>query len=152
MFDRGSHETMRGLGPGALGPGDSLGAAPFFGPGFTSLTADGERRTDVDIARSERAEADLDAMITRRHEARAKTEGHRPSEEMYEESVRRYNAQRARERRAEWAGFHGAPAERHRRTLTNLVAFHEAAAQRYTPDKNNGHHEEDSCGSTRTGI
>jgi hypothetical protein len=144
MFDRGSHETMRGLGPGALGPGDSLGAAPFFGPGFTSLNADGERRTDVDIARSERAEADLDAMITRRHEARVKTDGHRPSEEMYEESVRRHNAQRNAQRRAEWAAFHRRLAEAHRRTLTDLVALHESAAQRYTENNGHNHHEEES--------
>jgi hypothetical protein len=97
----------------------------------------------VDIARSERAEADLDAMITRRHEARVKTDGHRPSEEMYEESVRRHAAQRARERRAEWAAYHRAAAERHRATLGDLVAHHQAEAAKYT--KNNRHHEEDSC-------
>jgi hypothetical protein len=34
-----------------------------------------------DITRSEIVEADLDACISKRHEARVKEEGHRPSEE-----------------------------------------------------------------------
>jgi hypothetical protein len=93
-----------------------------------------------DISRGEATEKDLDAMITRRHEARVKTDGHRPSEEMYEESVPRHNAQR----RAEWAAFHRRLAEAHRRTLPDLVAFHESAAQRYTENNGHNHHEEES--------
>jgi hypothetical protein len=84
----------------------------------------------VDIARSERAERDLDATIERRHDARVKAEGHRPSQEMYEQSVRRYNAQRNAQRRAEWAAFHRQQAERHRATLTDLISHHLDAAER----------------------
>jgi hypothetical protein len=135
MFDDDRHETIESPGPGSLGPGES---APFFGPGFTVLNADGERRTDVDIARSERAERDLDAMIERRHEARVKADGHRPSQEMYAESVRVYNAARERERRAEWAKYHRQQAERHRATLTDLVAFHESMATKLEQDQTRG--------------
>jgi hypothetical protein len=47
----------------------------------------------VDIARGEMVEKELDALITRRHDHCVSSEGHRPSEEMYEESTRRYQEQ-----------------------------------------------------------
>jgi hypothetical protein len=54
MFDDDRHETIESPGPGSLGPEDSLGAsfaaAPFFGPGFTVLNADGERRREENLA------------------------------------------------------------------------------------------------------
>jgi hypothetical protein len=56
----------------------------------------------VDVARAEMVESELDAMIRRRHDKRASEEGHRPSEEMWAQSVRRYNAQQRQRHRAEW--------------------------------------------------
>ena len=72
------------------------------------------------------ADAQIDAFIERR--SRQSTE-QRPEEVMYAESVRRYNAARSKERRAEWYAYHADQAERLRRSLTVLVAFHEAKAQ-----------------------
>jgi hypothetical protein len=102
-----------------------------------------------DSSAGEETEKQLDALITRKHQMRVKTDGHRPSEEMYPESVRRYNAQREQERRAAWAAFHRGQAERHRRTLTDLVVFHEAQAEKYRDE--NAHHEEDSCSARKAG-
>jgi hypothetical protein len=149
MYDDGRHETIESPGPAALGPGESLGAAPFFGPGFTGLNADGERRTDVDVVRAEMVESELDRMIERRDDKRRETDGHRRSEEMYAESVRVYNAARERERRAEWAKYHRQQAERHRATLEALIGHHQAESEKYT--ENNRHHEEDSCSARKAG-
>jgi len=77
---------------------------------------------------AERVWKELDQIIQRRHDQRVKANGHRPSEEIYEASVRHHAAQRERERRAEWAAYHRRQAERHRATLTDLVRFHEEAA------------------------
>ena len=60
----------------------------------------------MEIARGEATEKELDGLIRRRHDTRIRDEGHRPSEEMYAESVRVYNAARERQRRAEWAAYH----------------------------------------------
>ena len=55
---------------------------------------------------AERVWKELDQIIQRRHDQRVKANGHRPSEEIYEASVRHHAAQRERERRAEWAAYH----------------------------------------------
>ena len=83
-----------------------------------------------DVSHGELVESELDRMIERRDDARVKAEGRRRAQEMYQESVRRYNAQRNARRRAEWAAFHRQQAERHRATLTDLISHHEAAAAR----------------------
>jgi len=54
----------------------------------------------------------------------------REREEMYAESVRRYNARRRRENSARWYAYHTEQAERLRRTLEPLIAFHEAKARK----------------------
>jgi hypothetical protein len=82
------------------------------------------------FAKGETAEATLDSFISKRHEKRVKAEGERAAEELYAESVRRYNAQQREELRAEWREYHRAAAERARRTLETLVAEHEAAAEK----------------------
>jgi hypothetical protein len=102
------------------------------------------------VARGEAVEKDLDAMIRRRDDKRRQTEGERREEELWAQSCRAHNAQREQERRAAWASFHRAQAERHRATLTDLVVFHEAQAEKYA-EKNNGHHEEDSCSARKAG-
>lgn len=90
---------------------------PFFGPGLTDLNADGEKRADVDIARSEMVKSEIDDMIRRRHDRCREAEGHRPSTEMYEESCRRHAEQRREEMRRAWRAFHEGQVARHRAVL-----------------------------------
>ncbi len=78
------------------------------------------------------ADAQIDAFIERR--SRQSTE-QRPEEVMYAESVRRYNAARSKERRAEWYAYHADQAERLRRTLGRLIEHHEARAQQLLSEK-----------------
>ena len=80
------------------------------------------------ISRSESVEHDLNRLIERRHDQRTSAEGHRPSEEMYEESTRCYQEQLRLKARAEWHLYHTAQAERVRRTLEVLVSHHEQQA------------------------
>jgi len=56
-----------------------------------SLSSEGSL---VDIARGEIVEADLDRLITKRHDRRVADEGERPAEEMWRESERRYQQRR----------------------------------------------------------
>jgi hypothetical protein len=75
-----------------------------------------------------------DAMIRRRDERRRTEEGDRAAQEMYEESVARYNAHQRATNRAAWAAYHESQAERHRRTLEALKAHHEGEAQKLLED------------------
>jgi hypothetical protein len=72
---------------------------------------------------------DLDKLISRRA-----SQDRRPDpdeqEELYAESVRRYNARLQEENRKAWTAFHEGQAQRHRHTLQDLIAHHEAAAAR----------------------
>jgi hypothetical protein len=87
-----------------------------------------EELGEVDISRSEGVEHELNRLIERRHNQRAAEERHRPSEELWQESVERYNAERDRQLRTEWAEYHQGQAERHRAVLKALIATHEARA------------------------
>ncbi len=80
----------------------------------------------------ERAEKELNHMIERR----SKNGEVDPDEqeELWEASVRRYNARQREKHRAAWAAFHEGQAERHRRTLEDLVAHHETQAARLCGD------------------
>jgi hypothetical protein len=75
----------------------------------------------------EALDTELDRLISRRA-----SQDRRPDpdelEPSYIESVRRYNAAREAERRAEWYSYHLDQAERLRRTMEPLVALHEARA------------------------
>jgi hypothetical protein len=55
-------------------------------------------------------------------------EGHRPSEDLWAESVQRYNARQEAARQAERYGYHRGQADRLRRTMGELIARHEEAA------------------------
>jgi hypothetical protein len=77
------------------------------------------------IASGERAEAELDAFISRRHERRVKDEGERALEDLWRESERREAARRRREARAGWYGWHLDRAELYAR----LSAEHAAEAE-----------------------
>ena len=74
------------------------------------------------------AEAEIDRFIERRAQ-KAETDLDE-REDLWVESVRRYQERERRQIRAEWYGWHCDQAERHRRTLAALIAHHEDEAQR----------------------
>ncbi len=78
-----------------------------------------------EVGAGERAEAELDAFISRRHEQRRKDEGERAAEEAWVASERLQEAARRRENRAGWYAWHTHRAELYGR----LSAEHEAAAE-----------------------
>ncbi len=57
------------------------------------------------------------------------TKAERERKEMLEAGVLKYNNRRRRENRARWYGFHADQAERHRRTLEDLIRYHEQKAE-----------------------
>ena len=83
-----------------------------------------------DISKGEAVERELDAMIRRRDAHRRQTEGERLEEELYEPSVRAWRARQEAEKRSARFEYHRGQADRLRRTMGELVAYHEAAAQR----------------------
>ena len=78
-----------------------------------------------EIATGERADAQIDAFISRRHDQREKSEGERAVEDLWRESERREAARRRKEARAGWYGWHLDRADLYAR----LSAEHEAAAE-----------------------
>jgi hypothetical protein len=89
-----------------------------------------EELGEVDVSRSESVEHELNRLIERRHDHRTAEERHRPSEELWQQSVERYHAERDRQLRSEWAEYHHGQAERHRGVLESLIARHEGEAAR----------------------
>jgi hypothetical protein len=79
----------------------------------------------VEIARGEMVEKELDAMIARRSRQQDSDE----ESELWQESVRRHKARRREEMREAWGEYHRDQAERHRRTLQDLVRHHEEKAE-----------------------
>jgi hypothetical protein len=75
----------------------------------------------------DRADRELDRLITKRHDPR---DGEALLEPTYAESVRRYNGKLQAANREMWTQFHREQAERHRALLEALVARHEEQAQR----------------------
>src|SRR5918995_2883633 len=94
-----------------------------------------EELGEVNITRSEGVEHELNRLIERRHDHRTAEERHRPSEELWQESVERYNAERDRQLRTEWTEYHQGQAERHRALLKALIATHEARAEKLMEDE-----------------
>ena len=80
----------------------------------------------MDVARGEMVERELDAFIERR--ARKGEVDPDEREELWQESVRAYNARRSELLRAAWREYHQGQAERLRRTVAPLIAFHEERA------------------------
>jgi hypothetical protein len=76
----------------------------------------------VDVSRSEAVEHELNRLIERRHDQRTAEE--RPSEELWQESVERYKAERDSQLRTEWTEYHRGQAARHRAVLKALIATH----------------------------
>jgi hypothetical protein len=87
-----------------------------------------EELGEVNITRSEGVEHELNRLIERRHDQRTVEERHKPSEELWQESVERYKAERDRQLKTEWAEYHQGQAERHRVVLKGLIAHHEEQA------------------------
>ena len=83
------------------------------------------------VSRGEMVESELDGLIRRRHDHRAAENGHRPSEELYMESVRRHHAQRQEALAWEWLRYHVARQRAHRKTFALLDAHHESEIQKY---------------------
>jgi hypothetical protein len=78
------------------------------------------------VEHAEMVEKQLDAMIQRR--ARKEDVDPDEREEIWKASVRAYTARKREEMRAAWASYHEGQAERHRRTLQDLIAPHETQA------------------------
>jgi hypothetical protein len=97
-----------------------------------------EEQGEVDVSRSEGVEHELNRLIERRHDRRLAEERHRPSEELWQESVERYNAERDRQLRTEWAEYHQGQAVRHRAVLKALIATHEEQAAKLMEEQPEG--------------
>jgi hypothetical protein len=92
----------------------------------------------VDISRSEQVETDLDRLIERRHDQRVQTEGERRAEELWQESVRRYNARQDADHRAAWCEH-----------FRKMRAVHYGLGDEYDArlrELENGHHENGTKG------
>jgi hypothetical protein len=92
----------------------------------------------VDVAHGELVEKELTAFVERRDRQRRRTEGERLVEEAWMESERRHREKRKRENRAAWYSWHLDQAERHRRTLKDLIRHHETQAARLREDRGEG--------------
>ena len=92
----------------------------------------------MDVSRSEGVEHELNRLIERRHDRRLAEERHRPSEELWRESVERYKAERDRQLRTEWAEYHQGQAARHRAVLKALIATHEEQAVKLMEEQPEG--------------
>jgi hypothetical protein len=84
----------------------------------------------VNVEHGEIVEKELTAFVERRGRQRRRTETERLVEEAWMESARRYEENRRQENRAAWYGWHLDQAERHRRTLQDLIRHHETQAER----------------------
>ncbi len=114
------------LCPGRFGPGPTLS---FFTHDCKHMFA--ERTGDVDtVARSEQVEADLDRLITKRHDQRVSEEQGR-IEDGWTESVRAFNARRREALYWEWLRYHQRKLNNRRRTFALLDAHDRAEIARY---------------------
>jgi hypothetical protein len=77
-------------------------------------------------APGEAVESELDRLIERRSRQRDADE----ENELWQESVKRYEEERLKVARLEWHAFHCGQAERHRATLQALIEHHESEAAR----------------------
>jgi hypothetical protein len=104
----------------------------------SSWAMEKEELGEVDISRSEAVEHELNRLVERRHDHRTAEERHKPSEELWQESVERYEAERQRQLRAAWCEYHQDQATRHRAVLEALIAHHEGQAEKLTDFQTKG--------------
>ena len=83
------------------------------------------REIGREIAAGERAEAELDSFISRRHEQRRKSESECELEAAWAAAEKREAARRRKENRAAWYSWHAHRAE----LFARLSAEHGAAAE-----------------------
>jgi hypothetical protein len=76
----------------------------------------------------EALDVELDRLLSKRASS-DHAEDPDEREELWKASVRAHNASRREEMRAAWEAFHEGQAERLRRTMEPLIAFHEARAE-----------------------
>jgi len=93
---------------------------------------------EVDIAQGEKVEAELDHMIRRADERRRLSEGERREEELWQESVERYNAKRQAELTFQWISYHEAAAERALANGEAIAARHRAQIEALLGPGRNG--------------
>ena len=89
---------------------------------MSSWPMEREEQGEVDISRSEAVEHELNRLIERRHDHRTAEERHRPSEELWQESVERYKAERDSQLRTEWTKYHRGQAVRLRAPSWNPLS------------------------------
>jgi hypothetical protein len=65
-----------------------------------------EEPSEVDVSRAESVERELDRLIEKRHDQRVQSEGERLEEELWQETVGRYNARRRDENRIAWCAYY----------------------------------------------
>jgi hypothetical protein len=87
----------------------------------------------MDVAHEVAREAELDRLITKRHDKRVSEEGDRLEEELYMDSVRRFHERSEAEMRERWVEYHTHMATLHGR----LAEEHEAKALEL--ENGNGH-------------
>jgi hypothetical protein len=90
----------------------------------------------VDITQGEKVEQELDHMISRADERRRLSQGERREVELWQESVRRYNARQEADHRAAWREYE----LRLYRIHSGLAAEHLARAEKLQA---NGHYGEE---------
>jgi hypothetical protein len=96
----------------------------------------------LNTSASERADIELDRLITKRHDPR---DGDALLEPTYAESARRYNRRREEENRQAWADYHRQQAQRFRALLEGLVSRHEERALALLEENNpNGKDEREA--------
>jgi hypothetical protein len=83
----------------------------------------------MDVEHGEMVEKQLDALIQRR--SRKGEIELDEQEELWKESVRRYNDRREEELRAAWCQHHQEQAARLKAVLEGLISRHQAEAERY---------------------
>jgi hypothetical protein len=86
----------------------------------------------VDTARADSVDVELTRLIEKRSSREPDPDEH---EGLWKASVRAYDQRRRREVRAAWYGWHLDQAERHRRTLEDLIDHHETQAARLCEDE-----------------
>jgi hypothetical protein len=90
------------------------------------------RGVDMDtVSRTEQVESDLTRLIEKRHDRRVAEESHRPSEELYQESCRRFAEARRLENTRAWFEFHDAQVRRHEVMYGLLVEHHRQERREY---------------------
>ena len=106
------------------------GAAPLFF-GFNRKHMFAERFGDVDVAKVNAIEGELDSFVSRRDKQRRRDEGDRPPEEIWQESVRAYNARREQELWWAWLRWHQRMLNNHTKTSALITSHHRSEIERY---------------------